>query len=305
MQKKILIVSNANDMHALAVRRELIRLGCQVHLLACDKLHSHHLSFEFSREPYLRIASQRVDVSDISTIWWRRPSINQNLPEGAFNEDQLDFINKNCTSSLRSFLIASFSGEWISSPEATDRAANKLHQLIVARQQGFRIPDTLVSNDPQAVREFHQRHHGDIIIKAFRNSGRVFLATQRVDLNKLSDNQICAVPSIYQEFIPGPKHLRVNCFGDRVFAALIETDELDWRPNINVSISPFFLDAALKERFIALLNAFNLKIGVMDLKLSDRGDLVWFEVNPQGQFLFLEPLTGQKLLTSFVDFLLQ
>lgn len=305
MLKTILIVSNANDLHALAVQRELIRVGCRVYLLACDELRSHHLSFDFSGEPYLRIADQRVDISDISTIWWRRPSLNQNLPQGAFNEDQLDFINKNCASTLRSFLVASFSGEWISSPEATDRAADKLHQLIVARRQGFQVPDTLVSNDPQAVREFHQRHHGNIIIKAVRNSGRVFLATQRVDLNKLSDTQISAAPSIYQELIPGTKHLRVTCFGDRVHAALIETDDLDWRPNINVPISPFPVDPDLEERIIALLNAFDLRVGIMDLKISDRGDLVWFEVNPQGQFLFLEPLTGQNLLASFVDFLFQ
>ncbi len=43
----------------------------------------------------------------------------------------------------------------------------------------------------------------------------------------------------------------------------------------------------------------------MDLKISDGGDLVWFEVNPQGQFLFLEPLTGQNLLASFADFLIR
>ncbi len=305
VQKTILIVSNANDLHALAVRRELTRLKCRVRLLACDELRSHHLSFEFSKAPYLRIANRRVYVSDVSTIWWRRPSLNQNLPEGIFDDDQLDFINKNCASTLRSFLIASFSGQWISSPEATDRAADKLYQLMVARQQGFRIPDTLISNDPKAVREFHQRHRGNIIAKAVRNSGRVFLATERVDLNKLSDNQMSAVPTIYQELIPGTRHLRVNCFGDRIHAALIETDDLDWRPNINVPINPFSVGADLEKRFIALLNAFDLRVGIMDLKISDRGDLVWFEVNPQGQFLFLEPLTGQNLLASFVDFLLE
>lgn len=271
--KTILIVSSTDDLHALAVRRELIKMGCCVHLLACDDLRSHRLNFDFSKEPYLRVASQRVDVADISTIWWRRPSLNQRLPEGAFNDDQIDFINKNCASTLRSFLNASFSGTWVSSPEATDRAADKLHQLKVARRQGFRVPDTLVSNDPEAVREFHQRHHGNIIIKAARNSGRVFLATQQVDLDELSDDQIGAVPSIYQELIPGTKHLRVNCFGDQVHAALIETDALDWRPNINVPISPFPVDPDLEKRVIALLNAFDLKVGIMDLKISDRGDL--------------------------------
>jgi hypothetical protein len=42
----------------------------------------------------------------------------------------------------------------------------------------------------------------------------------------------------------------------------------------------------------------------MDLKISDEGEIVWCEVNPQGQFLFLQPLTGQNLLADLVDFLL-
>lgn len=305
VRKTVLIVSSTNDLHALAVQRELMWAGCSVHFLACDQLRENQLSFDFSREPSIRLDSQPVDVNGISTIWWRRPSLNQRVPESALNDEQIDFINRNCASTLRSFLIASFSGKWVSSPEATDRAGDKLHQLRVARELGFRVPDTLLSNDPQTVREFHQRHHGNIIIKAARNSGRVFLATRRADLDQLSDDQISAVPSIYQELISGTQHLRVNCFGHEVHAALIETDELDWRPNINVPIRPFLVDADLEERIVALLDALGLRMGVMDLKISDRGDLIWFEVNPQGQFLFLEPLTGQNLLASFANFLLR
>ncbi|MFE6052518.1 hypothetical protein ACFQ6N_17330 [Kitasatospora sp. NPDC056446] len=42
----------------------------------------------------------------------------------------------------------------------------------------------------------------------------------------------------------------------------------------------------------------------MDLKLTPEGQPVWLEVNPQGQFLFLEPLTGMPLTEHFADFLL-
>src|SRR5690349_6142425 len=116
MHKDILIVSNAKDLHALAVRRELTRLGCRVHLVASDELRSHPLCYEFCREPYLRVSGQRVNVSDISTVWWRRPSLNQNFAQSILDEDELDFVNRNCSSVLRSFLTASFSGNWVSSP---------------------------------------------------------------------------------------------------------------------------------------------------------------------------------------------
>jgi glutathione synthase/RimK-type ligase-like ATP-grasp enzyme len=304
IDKSILIVSSSDDLHALAVRRELNHRGCNAFLLASDELNSHEFRFEFDSDPQVALQSRSISVASISTIWWRRPALNQRLPDNAFTDDQVDFINKNSMSTLRSFLTASFDGKWISTPEATDRAADKLYQLQVARKHGFRVPDTLISNDPEAVKQFHDRHDGRIIIKAARNSGRVFLSTRQVDLEKLSDEQIRAVPSIYQELIPGSYHLRVNCFGRAIHAALIETDALDWRPDINVPIRRYVMNADLEDRITALLEAFDLKVGVMDLKISGPGDLVWFEVNPQGQFLFLEPLTGQNLLSHFTDFLL-
>ncbi|MGK5545888.1 ATP-grasp domain-containing protein [Streptomyces sp. URMC 127] len=302
--KHILIVSNTNDLHALAVRRELAARGCPVSLLACDRLREQPLAYGFGSDPVLEAEGRRVAVRDLSTVWWRRPSLDQRLPEGALGEDQLHFVNTNCRATLRSFLCSAFTGTWVSSPEATDRAADKLHQLNVARRLGLRVPDTLLSNDPSAVRAFHRRHEGRVIIKAARNSGRVFLATRPADVDRLSDAQIRAVPSLYQERIPGTAHLRVNCFGTDVRTALIETDALDWRPDINVPVSAFRLDPALQSQLLALLEALDLRTGVMDLKISDRGEPVWFEVNPQGQFLFLEPLTGQNLLAAFTAFLL-
>jgi hypothetical protein len=46
----------------------------------------------------------------------------------------------------------------------------------------------------------------------------------------------------------------------------------------------------------------NLRMGIFDLKVSDDGP-VWLEVNPQGQFLFLEGITGVDLTTLFAKFL--
>jgi hypothetical protein len=38
--------------------------------------------------------------------------------------------------------------------------------------------------------------------------------------------------------------------------------------------------------------------------LTPAGELVWLEVNPQGQFLFLQGITGMPLAEHFADFLI-
>lgn len=300
----ILIVAGGNDLHALAVKRELEVMGRPALFLACDKLRDYRLNDDLRGHASVTIDSQELRVSDLKTIWWRRPSLNQRLPDcDNYRADELDFINRNSTATLKSMLLAEFRGRWVSSPVETERAADKMYQLRLARQHGFRVPETLVSNDPRAVRAFHDAHLGGVIIKAARSSGQIFLATERFDIASTDDRQIELVPSVYQELIPGTRHLRINCFGKALHTALIETEDLDWRPNLNVPISAYELEDNLKDRITSLLEAFKLETGIMDVKLTDDGEPVWFEINPQGQFLFLEPLTGQPLLSSFARFL--
>jgi hypothetical protein len=58
------------------------------------------------------------------------------------------------------------------------------------------------------------------------------------------------------------------------------------------------------ERVSDVLRRLGLRMGVIDLKLTPDGEPVWLEVNPQGQFLFLEPLLNEPLAEHFTDFLL-
>ena len=114
---------------------------------------------------------------------------------------------------------------------------------------------------------------------------------------------LSASPAIYQEYIPGVDHLRINCFGDEILAFKLTTEELDWRGNLNIPCRPVELDANLKQKLLLVLELLNLRMGVIDLKLTPEGEPVWLEVNPQGQFLFLEALTGTPLIRVFAEFL--
>jgi biotin carboxylase len=62
------------------------------------------------------------------------------------------------------------------------------------------------------------------------------------------------------------------------------------------------LDQLTTRRLLAVLRALNLEMGVFDLKVTDR-EPVFLEVNPQGQFLFVQGLTGLDVMTGFVEFL--
>jgi glutathione synthase/RimK-type ligase-like ATP-grasp enzyme len=147
--------------------------------------------------------------------------------------------------------------------------------------------------------------NGHVIVKPVVGSGGALLFTQFLgDPERFLDRSYQLAPAIYQEFIPGTEHIRLNCFGARCFAARIQTSDLDWRSNLNVPIDNYQIAPDLHRAVNRVLDHMNLAMGIIDLKRTPDGEIVWLEVNPQGQFLFLEGITGVPLSEHFADYLL-
>ncbi len=201
--------------------------------------------------------------------------------------------------------LNAFHGVWISHPEATRLAGNKILQLAAARRCGFRIPRTLVSSDAADVRAFCEALQYNVVAKVVAGTPTETILTGRVSRELLADDRaITLCPAIYQEFIEGSRHIRINVFGSCVSAALLETEQLDWRYPLNCNATPYDIDAATTARLQSVLHDLHLRMGIFDLKIDRNGEPVFLEVNPQGQFLWLEGLCGIPLTQMFVDFLL-
>jgi glutathione synthase/RimK-type ligase-like ATP-grasp enzyme len=215
----------------------------------------------------------------------------------------LEVINGSTPLALLGVLLCSFSGRWISDPGATRAAENKLFQLRIARDTGLATPRTLVSNEPATIKQFCSLLDHQVVVKALRPSFQSVLLTQKLRPEHLaSDESLRLCPAIYQEYIPGTQHLRVHIFDDYVSAILIESDDLDWRANVNVPCRVYDLDDSLIAKLHSVMQALNLRMGVVDLKLNGTVP-TWLEINPQGQFLFAEGLTGLPLKEAVADFL--
>jgi glutathione synthase/RimK-type ligase-like ATP-grasp enzyme len=310
MPSQFLIVTHGDDLHGLAVQAAVRSRGHDCHIIPCDDL-SGAESINFAVGPdepgdtVLRTVDGRlVRAAEVEAIWWRRFRANQRAIERDHVEGaHASLINNDCAGALVGSLQNSFSGRWISTPRATEYASNKLNQLAAARRCGLRIPDTVITQSPAVVREFCDRHPDGVIVKPVVGTPGPLLYTQTVHEGHLrSEEAIRACPAIYQECIVGTHHIRLNCFGHRSFAGLIESEELDWRPNLNVPVTRWPVPDDLHATVRRVLNMLGLEMGIIDLKLTPEGEPVWLEVNPQGQFLFLEGLTGEPLTEHFVDY---
>ncbi|ROP33631.1 ATP-grasp domain-containing protein [Couchioplanes caeruleus] len=304
----IAILSLRNDLHALLVQQELRqREGVICSVIETDRLAgsggitwSDNVCLLPSHEGDL------VDVRELDLIWLRRFNVPQVVPPFVTDPAQIQVIRNDCHWALLGLLVTEFRGTWISDPHATRLADNKLVQLRAAEACGLRIPRTLVSQDPRQIRQFHASMPNGVIVKTIKGSTVWPLLTAPVlEEHLAAEDSMRLAPAIYQEHVPGFRHLRVLVLEETAYAVQIESPDLDWRRNLNVPIYEVRLDGNLTRRLAELLHRLGLRMGVFDLKLDDARDPVWLELNPQGQFLFAQGLLGLDLVTPFADFVCQ
>jgi hypothetical protein len=306
----ILIVSSSTDLHALAVLKEIRSRGAHAcELFAVDQIgQCEQIAIRISGDGragslICGAGTTRFELAEVRVIWWRRP-IGTPVDDRPGRYER--FRHNQEQAALFAAGTALFGGICVSEPDATRRAENKIVQLETARRIGLRIPRTLISQSRDEVLKFHRDCGTPIIAKPLVANPAPLLFTQPLeDPLSYGEDAYTACPSIFQERIDGRRHLRLVSFGDQAFAAAIETDALDWRANLNVPVYEIDVPPEIRNQARRFLDALGLEMGVFDLKQNGDGDWVWLEINPQGQFLFLEPLLKLPLVERFSDYLMQ
>ncbi|QEH31610.1 Ribosomal protein S6--L-glutamate ligase [Aquisphaera giovannonii] len=210
--------------------------------------------------------------------------------------------------------LAGFRGLWVNHPASEWLADHKLHQLEVAHANGLRVPATLVSNDPDSLRAFHEAHRGEVVTKAVsahpnRLLGDEVVITRRVEIDHLGLLDRASGPTLFQEFIPAALDVRATVIGDDVFATAIDSQAgagpLDWRLDYTVSMRPMALDDRTRSALLAVARELGLSYGAADLRITPDGEPVFLEINPRGAYLFAERLAGQPMTRALADLLLR
>lgn len=312
---RVAIVTLAGDLHAYVIRRQLQEVhDVDVAIVASDSL-SAAGGLTWSNEldhparPDLTLPTEdggTVSVADLDLVWWRRCHGRPTVPDTVTDPQLRKLVVKDNRAALRGALLAGFDGTWISDPYATERAQNKLLQLTVAQQVGLVTPRTLVSTDPTAVRDFARAQGGTVIAKTLTGLLGTSLQAGRVTLDSLVDDaEIAVSATVYQEEVPGTDHLRVMVFGDRVHTARIRSAELDWRLANDMAVEPVPMEDRLADALREVTSRLGLRMGVFDLKVRPDGVPVFLEVNPQGQFLFVEGMSDMPLAEAFAEFVVE
>lgn len=181
---------------------------------------------------------------------------------------------------------------------------SKPYQLQLIREHGFAVPETLVTNDPERVAAFRDKH-GPLIYKSISSERSIVNRLDEHDLARLERIRWCPVQ--FQAFIPG-RNLRVHTVGEQVYATIIDTQAVDYRyatqqTGTAATFAPYDPDDELAERCVRLAATLGLEVAGLDLKLATDGRLVCLEVNPSPVFSYYELHTGQPIADAIAQLL--
>jgi glutathione synthase/RimK-type ligase-like ATP-grasp enzyme len=299
----VLIVSSLSDGHTPAVIKALAAHKCRVELLDLSEFPKQlavSMAFRDGRHSFRleRDGGGSLNLDEVRSVWWRRPQMFQ-LPE-TLTAPACRRLAISEASTTFNGLYQSMNALWINRPVRDSAASHKPWQLNVAQQVGLDIPDTLMTNDPEQARAFWDECQGDVVYKQFLALPGAWRETRRLgeEEKKLAEN-IRLSPVIFQRRVAAVADLRVTIIGGDIFAASVAVEELEYdvdvRLNLEARYVPHELPETVKRPLLELMRRLDLVYGAIDLRLTQDGRYIFLEVNPAGQFLYVEEATGQPI----------
>jgi len=288
----ILIFSEKIDISTIRVIDLLISNQLPFyHITEKDKLHINYID---DYELIATINSQiKVDLNKC-VIWNRHSYIFKKSIANAYNEllnskfakfykQEIDIIFEHTLDSLNRENLFGWQKK---------TTINKLNVLRVAKKIGLKTPDTKIIGGLDCIdhHNYITKSISEIItIEDEKNTYRNFTRT----INKKdTSSQSQIFPSLIQSIIPKGFDLRIFIFKEIHFSCLISTNNNnhDYRLNLhenNTYHIPYKIEEEIINRIRHLFNYFDLDCGSVDF-IANEGSLTFLEINPEGQFNFME-----------------
>ncbi len=316
----ILVITREGDRHGWHMVELLRSRGKRV--IPFD-FATFPVSTEISFTPIcstISVGGVRFDTSELTAVLYRREAVPQ-PPSCIHDQDIREYIIQESKSFLDS-LSDMTNCRWVSHPDTILVANRKPLQLQHASALGFTIPRTLITNSPGEAANFIRNLPGAVAVKSLTGPGitvgqgveeksyALYTRGQSVReiIGKIGRVRNC--PTVLQEYIEKAFELRITVVGQQTYACAIHSQasphtKEDWR-RYDLEHTPhrsYELPTDMRSRCVQLVHGFGLQFGCIDMIVTPDGSYVFLELNPNGQWLWIEQLTGLPISEALANLL--
>lgn len=307
-----LLVTNRRDITLDFVVAELQRRGLPYFRLNTELLPLSRSTLGVSAmdDWAIELEGKRITGRDVTAAYFRRPGAPQ-ASEAVLDAGERAYIEAEWSSFLKS-LYFRLESRWFSDPTQIFLAEDKPRQLLIARQLGFNIPDTAITNQLKAAELLTA--DGRAIGKPLRQAvlpgalEKVMFTSRLQPLTEADAPALGLAPLIIQAEVPKKYDVRVTVVGAQVFATAIwsqdnEETEVDWRRGSRPDLrhEAISLPDQVAAQCRELVHRLNLRYGAIDLVCGPDEKLWFLEINPNGQWAWIENQTGYPIAAAIVD----
>lgn len=263
----------------------------------------------------------KFNLSEIKSVWYRKPE-PISIAHFELEKSGFDYVEAEFNEIIMGLYALLNKCYWINDPFKTRLSHRKLLQLKVANQVGFTTPETLISNESSTVLKFAENLNWDIAIKSlgaisvtsqYKNDNHLQygLFTRRINKEELTavQDKILYMPTIYQQYIKKKFELRITCVDKEIFSCRIDSqkDTLtkeDMRFSVRNIRHDSFDCKPIHNKLLSYLDYFGLNFGCFDIAVDENDNYIFFECNPNGQWLWVEDMSGLKISKAIATLLI-
>lgn len=311
----LLILTNSQDATADYLIPVLQEAGISHFRLDTDTLIARSSASFRPRQPLLVVAGTPIQPDQITHIWYRRPEALKderfnNCPEGRFALSEWSEAVEGVLSHVQR-------ERWMNHPSSNASASHKLEQLTTALSLGFTIPDTLLTQDADDARAFYHQHDGQVIVKPMSNGyvERPKGVDSLIYTNRLSDEDLASLddlsqcPTLFQHCIAKASDVRITVVDHAIHAVCLRATDADGhqrcdirRNNMSdVAYSDIELPDHVSSLVRRLVDHYGLRFAAIDMVVDLEQQWHFLEVNPNGQWAWLDIAGATNIARSFVE----
>ncbi|MBL3559439.1 MvdC/MvdD family ATP grasp protein [Rhodovulum sulfidophilum] len=270
---------------------------------------------------HLRDSNRTVNLGDVLAVWYRKPD-PVDVHHFEMDRAALEYVEAEFTEILLGLYGMLDHAFWFNNPFRTRIAHRKLRQLQVAEKVGFSVPKTKLTNNPERAMAFAASVQRDIAIKSLgaisvmQANGEQTLQygifTRKTNVGELQPHRdkISFMPTLFQEFIEKESELRITCVGNDVFACEINSRDDETADDYRFDTARLPHRAVVRPdlvgRMQAYMKAFGLNFGCFDFIVPKAGgDPIFLEMNPNGQWYWVQQRTGQDIASAIANELIR
>lgn len=297
----VLVISNKWDAHADAVIHAIEKYDGFVVRLNTEDFRQNEVIFALGdrcfgwhiKTPEGRIISQET----IGGVYIRRLAMPIDVSD--VSERFQDFTRKESAVFLDAISTLLEDALWLNRPYCREQASNKMRQLLFAQRVGLAIPHTLIVNVESRAKEFCTSGL-DAVYKTLNcpmlrsEDGSQSMINTSIVPENMDFSSVCLAPALFQHYIPKAYELRIHIIGDKIIPIKIASQHhpdarIDWRvAQREVGYEKTSLPEDVHKKLLSLMDSLKICFGIVDMIVTEGGEYVFLEVNPDGNWLWIE-----------------